>query len=177
MTIPLFKDAEFVACVYRGLVDDFAVQARSAIAEKVFKNARKKFAAMLLKVGTREISAWDYYCYGLHKGNSAFRDKFISDYIRLALMKKLDKLPEAERRLIEISVLRLPEIDEQAVLRREVVHDLILSEINTLAAAHGATIELQPVRRPVVELSEIALALAAAEQGAYQASMNGASPA
>lgn len=133
----VLRNAEFVACVHRGLVEDYARYAVKSLAVKVFKGARKKFSKLIIKVQEREVSAWDYYCYGLYRGNSAFRDKFISDFIRLSLMKRVDSLPEENRRLIEISACRLEDIDERTVLDREAVLTLVQAEIKLLALEQG----------------------------------------
>lgn len=145
----VLRNADFVACVYRGLVDDYARMTVKTLALKVFKGARKKFSKLIIKLKEREVSAWDYYCYGLYRGNTALRDKFISDFIRLSLMRRVDALPEENRRLIEISACRLDAIDERTVLDREAVLTLVHAEIKLLALEHGrmlhqsATGELQ----------------------------------
>jgi hypothetical protein len=133
----VLRNADFVACVYRGLVDDYARYAVKSLALKVFKGARKKFSKLIIKVQEREVSAWDYYCYGLYKGNPAFRDKFVSDFIRVSLIKRVESLPEENRRLIEISACRIEEIDERTVLDREAVLTLVQAEIKILALEHG----------------------------------------
>lgn len=133
----VLRNAEFVACVYRGLVEDYARNAVKSLALKVFKGARKKFSKLIIKVQEREVSAWDYYCYGLYKGNTAFRDKFVSDFIRVSLIKRVESLPEENRRLIEISACRMEEIDERTVLDREAVLTLVQAEIKLLALEHG----------------------------------------
>jgi hypothetical protein len=137
MSAMVLRNAEFVACVYRGLVDDYARYTVKSLALKVFKGARKKFSKLIIKVQEREVSAWDYYCYGLYKGNTAFRDKFVSDFIRLSLMKRVESLPEENRRLIEISACSLDELDERTVLDREAVLTLVQAEIKLLALEHG----------------------------------------
>ena len=62
------KDGDFVACVYRGLADEYAMARATVIAAKVVKAARKKFSKLTLNVFDREISAWDYFCYSQHAG-------------------------------------------------------------------------------------------------------------
>ncbi len=137
----LLRDSDFIACVYRGLVEDYARRAVSGLAQKVFRSARKKFSRLIIKVYEREVSAWDYYCYGLYKGSSAFRDKFVSDFIRAALMKRIDSIPDEKRRLIEISACNFHDIDESTVLDREMVFALALAEIQVLALEHGQTLQ------------------------------------
>jgi hypothetical protein len=85
------KDVEFAACVYKGLVDDFARQSVKAIAGKVIKMGRKRFSRMTIHAGERQISAWDYYCYGLLKGDTAYGDKFIHNFLRLALLEQFQR--------------------------------------------------------------------------------------
>jgi hypothetical protein len=142
LTTLLLRDGDFVACVYRGLVDDYVRQAVKTVALKVLKSARKKFSKLIIHVYEREISAWDYYCYGLAIGHSAFRDKFISDFIRLAIMKRIDDLSEEKRRLMEISACDFLDIDEKTVLRREAVSQLIDSEFRVLALEYGRSLQV-----------------------------------
>jgi hypothetical protein len=137
----LLGKADFIACVYKGLVDDYARQAVKSIALKVFKAARKKFSKLIIKLQEREVSAWDYYCYGLYKGSSAFRDKFVSDFIRVTMMKRIDALSEEKRRLIEISACSFLDIDENTVLNRESVYALVQAEIQVLALDHGRSLQ------------------------------------
>ncbi|MDB5526839.1 MAG: hypothetical protein JWM58_4602 [Rhizobium sp.] len=141
MSALLLRDGEFVACVYRGLVDDYAQRAVKIVAQKVFKSTRKKFSKLMFNVYERKISAWDYYCYGLYKGDSAFRDKFVYDFIRLATMRQIDAIPEEKRRLIEISACDFQDIDRNTVLNRETVFELVQSQIHTLVLAHGRSLQ------------------------------------
>jgi hypothetical protein len=155
----LLRNGDFIACVYRGLVEDYARRAVSNLAQKVFRSARKKFSRLIIKVYEREVSAWDYYCYGLYKGNSAFRDKFVSDFIRVGLMKRIDALPEEKCRLIEISACNLHDIDEHTVLDRETVFALVLAEVQVLALNYGRSM-------PQISLGGTTTAHHAIENGA-----------
>jgi hypothetical protein len=130
------------------LVDDYARRAVRNIALKVVKAARKKFSRLIIKAFGREVSAWDYYCYDLYKGDSAFRDKFVSDFIRVALIERVDALPEEKRRLIEISACNLHEIDENTVLDREAVFALVQAEIQILALDHGRSLQMMHLPAP-----------------------------
>jgi hypothetical protein len=123
------------------LVEDYARRAVSGLAQKVFKSAAKKFSRLMIKVNEREVSAWDYYCYGLYKGSSAFRDKFVSDFLRAALMKRIDSIPDEKRRLIEISACNFQDISEDTVLDREMVFALALAEIQVMALEHGRMLQ------------------------------------
>ena len=137
----LLRNGDFIACVYRGLVEDYARRAVSDLAQKVFRSARKKFSRLIIKLYDREVSAWDYYCYGLYKGSSAFRDKFVSDFIRVTLMKRIDAIPEEECRLIEISACNFQDIDENTILSREMVFATVQTEIQVLALEHGRSLQ------------------------------------
>jgi hypothetical protein len=130
------------------LVEDYARRAVKTIALKVLKSARKKFSKMIINVYEREVSAWDYYCYGLYKGNSAFRDKFVSDFIRLTVMKRIDALSEEKRRLIEISACNLEDINENTVLSHETIYVLVQTEIQVLAIDHGRSLQQLYVNGP-----------------------------
>lgn len=153
LTALLLSNGDFIACVYKGLVDDFARQAICTLAQKVFKAARKKFSKLIIHVQERQISAWDYYCYGLSKGNSAYGDKFISDFVRLALMKKLDAIPVAEQRLIEISVFRLQDIDETTQLRSGAAIDVVHAELRRMMVEYGASVPVGLPQAAAVEPS------------------------
>jgi hypothetical protein len=137
----LLKNGDFVACVYRGLVDDYARQAIVNLAQKIFRSGSKKFSKLIIKVGDRETSAWDYYCYGHFKGSSAFQDKFVSDYLKLALVKRIEALSEEKLRLMEISACSLMEIDENTILRSEPLLKLIQAELQALLLAHGRLLQ------------------------------------
>jgi hypothetical protein len=138
--LPL-RNGDFVACVYKGLVDDYARQAVRNIALKVVKSGRKKFSKLIINAYGREVSAWDYYCYGLFRGNSAFTDKFISDFLRLAQLKQVDLLSEEKRRLIEISACNFFDMDERTVLDRNAVGTLVDAEVQVLVIDHGRSLK------------------------------------
>lgn len=158
----LLGNGDFVACVYKGLVEDYARRAVRNLALKVLKAARKKFSGLIINVYEREVSAWDYYCYGLYKGNSAFRDKFISDFIRVTLMKRIDTVPEEKSRLIEISACNFQEITEDTVLNRETVFALVQAEIRTLALEHGRALHQAYLNSPPAAHQAIAAGASAA---------------
>jgi hypothetical protein len=136
----LLKNGDFVACVYRGLADDFAGARAHAIAAKVIKSARKKFSRFTLKIFDREISAWDYFCYSQHIGAQAGADKFISDFIRVSLIKRLEAVPPVELNLLAIATVRFEEIDETTELNMGKVFQHVHEEILRIAAEHGQTI-------------------------------------
>jgi hypothetical protein len=136
----LLRNGDFVACVYKGLVDDYARSAVRSMAAKVVKSGRKKFSKLIIDAFERKVSAWDYYCYGLVKGNAAFTDKFISDFLRMSLLKQVDALPEEKRRLIEISACNFFDIDEATVLDRDAVVALVHTEVEALTIDHGRSL-------------------------------------
>lgn len=141
--MPEAGESGFVACVYKGLIDDFAARAVRAMARKVIKAARKKFGRLMLRVRDREVSAWDYYCLGLLRGEGDLRDRFISDYIRLVLLRKIEKMHEEEARLVEIARLGLSDIREDVVLTGEMIFEQIHKEVMNLAMAHGRAVQAQ----------------------------------
>ena len=157
MSALLLKNGDFIACVYRGLVDDYVQRAIRNIAQKVFKSGSKKFSQLIMRVGDREASAWDYYCYGLAKGSRTFQDKFISDYLKLAVIKRVEALSEAKLGLMEISACSLMEIDETTVLSSDPVMKLIEAELSDLVRAHGNTLlpEAQPHDLQSLRRSEV----------------------
>jgi len=55
----------------------------------------------------------------------------------VSLIKRVESLPEENRRLIEISACRIEEIDERTVLDREAVLTIVHAEIKLLALEHG----------------------------------------
>jgi hypothetical protein len=133
----LLENGEFVACVYRGLVEDYARQSVRTMALKVFKSARKKFSKLIFNVCGRDVSAWDYFCYGIYKGNSVFGDKFVSDFLRLGVLRRIEALSEEKRRLIEISACDFRAIDEYTVLDGNRVFAMVHVELQSLLLAHG----------------------------------------
>jgi hypothetical protein len=135
------KDVEFVAYVYKGLVDDFARQSVKTMAIKVFKTGRKKFSRLTMHVGNKQVSAWDYYCYGLLKGNSAYSDKFIYDFLRLALLKRIEGLPLEHLRLVSLAQFGLDEIDSHSVLNQDMAISMIEAEIRILLLDHGQIVQ------------------------------------
>lgn len=163
MSALLLRNGDFIACVYRGLVEDYSKRAVRNLALKVFKAARKKFSGLIINVYEREVSAWDYYCYGLHKGNSAFRDKFISDFIRVALIKRIEALAEEKLRLIEISACSFQDIDENTVLDHGMVFAVVQAEILAMALDHGRTLQQFHVSGSDSAHPQIAVSVASAQ--------------
>jgi hypothetical protein len=172
------KDVEFAACVYKGLVEDFAQQSVKAIAGKVIKMGRKRFSRMTIHAGERQISAWDYYCYGLLKGDTAYGDKFIHDFLRLALLKRIERLPEEHLRLVSVSQLRFEDMNDNTVITADAAMRMIEQEIRVMLLDHGRIVQqlltsgpaLSPMtsaHRPVALRDETEF---------YQVSANGASP-
>lgn len=147
----LLENGDFVACVYRGLADDFADMRACAIATKVVKTARKKFSKMTLKVFDREISAWDYFCHSRHTGAVAGADKFISDFIRLALMKRLDEMPQAELHLLALADIPFHQIDEATRLTPDSVFQRVHREVLRLVGEYGRSVaQLAARETPVI---------------------------
>jgi len=135
------KDGARVVGAQRGLVEDFARQAVLTTAQKVFTTARKKFSRVTFNVHDREISAWDYYCYGLYRSGSAFRDKLISDFIHVVLARWVNDMSEEMRRLIEASACNVADAGDNAVLNFEIVRALVNAEITVLAIESGRMLE------------------------------------
>jgi hypothetical protein len=136
----LLQNGDFVACVYRGLADDFAGARALMIAAKVIKSARKKFSRLTLKIFDREISAWDYFCYSQHIGAKAGADKFISDFIRVSLIKRIEAMPPEELNLLAIATIRFEDIDEATELNMGNVFERVHEDILRIAAEHGQTV-------------------------------------
>jgi hypothetical protein len=139
----LLRDGDFVACVYRGLADEFASARSTTIAAKVIKSARKKFSKLTFKVLDREISAWDYFCYAQHTGAVSGADKFISDFIRLALTKRLEDMPAAELHLLALSDIPLDAIDPTTEVSPDTVFCRVRQEVLRLAGEHGSTLVIE----------------------------------
>lgn len=139
----LLRDGDFVACVYRGLADEFASARAVVIAAKVIKSTRKKFSKLTFRVLDREISAWDYFCYAQHAGAVSGADKFISDYIRLALIKRLEDLPPAEMHLLALSDIPFETIDESTEVSPETVFSRVRREVLRLAGEYGSTLVIE----------------------------------
>ena len=154
------EDGGRVVSVQKGLVGDFAQQVVLTTAQKVFNSTRKKFSRVTFSIHDREISAWDYYCYGLYKNGGAFRDKLISDFIRLMAMRWVNDMSHDTRRLIETSACNTAEVDDNAMLNREIVFALVNAALGGLALEHGRSLE----------------ALYANGARSHQAIENGASP-
>ncbi|MDH6266869.1 hypothetical protein M2360_002265 [Rhizobium sp. SG_E_25_P2] len=174
----LLKDVEFVACVYKGLVEDFAQQSVKAIAGKVVKIGRKRFSRMTIHAGGRQISAWDYYCYGLLKGDTAYGDKFIHDFLRLALLKRVERLPDEHLRLVSVSQLRFEDMNDNAVVSADAAIRMIEQEIRMILLAHGRIVQQLLMNGPALSLSTDANRSIDfhEEHIPHQISANGASP-
>lgn len=142
----LLKNGDFVACVYRGLVDDFAIVRANAIAGKVVKKARKKFAKLTFRAFDRDISAWDYFCVSQHAGAVSGADKFISDFIRLAIVKRLEDMSAAELHLLALSDIPFDAIDETTEVTPERVFRRVQREVLRLAGSHGGKIAVEGMR-------------------------------
>jgi hypothetical protein len=145
----LLRNGDFVACVYRGLADDFAGRRIEALAAKIIKSGRKKFSRMTLKALDREISAWDYFCYARFTGLQSSTDKFITDFLRLALVKRLEDMPDAELQLLALTDIPIDAIDETTTIAPEAVFQRIHAAVIRLACEHGRTVAETP---PEVEL-------------------------
>jgi len=139
----LLRNGDFVACVYRGLADEYAMARATVVAAKVIKAARKKFSKLTLKVFDREISAWDYFCYSQHVGAVAGADKFISDFIRLDLIERLEGMPRAEINLLALADVPIEAIDEDTQIEPQGVFRRVQSEVLRLAGEHGRTLVLE----------------------------------
>lgn len=148
MSTFLLKDLEFAACVYKGLVEDFAQQSVKAIAGKVVKMGRKRFSRMTIHAGERQISAWDYYCYGLLKGDTAYGDKFIHDFLRLALLKRIERLPDEHLRLVSVSQLRFEDMNDNVVISADAAIRLVEQEIRMMLIDHGRIVKQILVAEP-----------------------------
>ena len=156
----LSVNGEFVACVYRGLADEFAERRAARVAAKVVKSARKKFCRMTLKALDREISAWDYYCYAQHTGSMSGADKFISDFLRLALVRRLDEMQPAEFHLLALADIPFDEIDEATTIAPDSVFRRIHAEVQRLVHDHGRSIaEPQPSPDEDSETAQLAVEL------------------
>lgn len=143
VTEMLLRNGDFVACVYRGLADEYAMARATVIAAKVIKAARKKFSRLNLKVFDREISAWDYFCYSQYTGSVAGADKFISDFIRLTLTTRLEGMPRAEINLLALCDVPFEAIGEETQLEVDGVFSRVLGEVLRLAGDHGRTMVLE----------------------------------
>ncbi|WP_137154050.1 hypothetical protein [Rhizobium sp. FKL33] len=141
MSTFLMKDVEFAACVYKGLVEDFAQQSVKAIACKVIKMGRKRFSRMTIHAGERQVSAWDYYCYGLLKGDTAYGDKFIHDFLRLALLKRVERLPVEHLRLVSVSQLAFEDMNDDVVIGPEAALRMIERHIHVMLIDHGRVVQ------------------------------------
>lgn len=173
----LLKNGDFVACVYRGLADDFATARAAAIAAKVIKATRKKFSKLVMKVSDREISAWDYFCYSQHAGARANADKFISDYIRLALIKRIEDLPAAELHLLALADIPFDTIDEETRIEPEMVFRRVQIEVLRRASEHGSTLAIQGGHDASLAPPVRALPIAGQTgMAAQNSNANGASP-
>lgn len=139
----LLKNGDFVACVYRGLADEYAMARATVIAAKIIKAARKKFAKLTLNVFDREVSAWDYFCYSQHTGAVAGADKFISDFIRLTLSERLDGMPRAEINLLALADVPFDTIGENTQIEPNTVFSRVHGEVLRLAGEHGRKLVLQ----------------------------------
>lgn len=139
----LLRNGDFVACVYRGLADEYAMARATVIAAKVIKAARKKFSKLTLNVFDREISAWDYFCYSQHVGAVAGADKFISDFIRMTLIERLEVMPKAEINLLALADVPIEAIDEETQIEPQGVFRRVQGEVLRLAGEHGRTLVLE----------------------------------
>jgi hypothetical protein len=155
------KDGARLAGARSELLDDFAQQAVKATAQKVFRTASKKFSRMTLVTPERNISAWDFYCYGRFRNGSAFRDRLITDFLRFTLDRWVDDMSDELRWLIEMSACDCIDVEDDEVLSREIVRAVILAEINGLVSEHGQSLHAQYRTVP---------------PKVYQAIANGASP-
>lgn len=178
MSTFLMKDVEFAACVYKGLVEDFAQQSIKTVAGKVIKMGRKRFSRMTIHAGDRQVSAWDYYCYGLLKGDTAYGDKFIHDFLRLALLKRIERLSDEHLRLISVSQLGFEEMNDNAVITAEGAMRMIEQEIRVMLLDHGRIVQQLLMSGPVLSpMPSAHRPLAIGEEPEfYQVSANGASP-
>lgn len=138
----LLRNGDFVACVYRGLADEYATARARVVAAKVVKAARKKFSRLTLNAFDREITAWDYFCHSQYTGSVACADKFISDFIRLTLGSRLENMPIAEINLLALADVPFEAIGEETRLDIDGVFTRILAEILTLAREQGRTLVL-----------------------------------
>ncbi|MGV3551699.1 hypothetical protein [Rhizobium sp.] len=114
----------------------------TVIAAKIIKAARKKFSRLTLHVLDREISAWDYFCYAQFNGSTAVADKFISDYIRMTLITRLEGMPRAEINLLALADVPFEAIGENTQLEVEGVFSRVLGEVLRLSGEHGRTLVL-----------------------------------
>jgi hypothetical protein len=139
---------------------------------------RKRFSRMTIHAGERQISAWDYYCYGLLKGDTAYGDKFIHDFLRLALLKRVERLPEEHLRLVSVSQLRFEEMTDNAVITTDDAIRIIEREIRVMLLDHGRIVQQVLLSGPVLSpvLSASRSAILRDEPDVYQISANGASP-
>jgi hypothetical protein len=135
------KDGARVVGAQGGAVEDFARQVVRTTAQKVVGSAKKKFSRVTFNILDREISAWDYYCFGLLKSGSTFRDKLISDYLRLMLTRWINDMSDEMRWMIEMSAFNSADIEENDVLSRETVFAVIYAEIQTLAVDYGRLLQ------------------------------------
>jgi hypothetical protein len=145
------KDGARLAGARGELLDDFARQAVSATAQKIFRTACRKFSKMTLVTPDRQISAWDLYCYSRFRNGGAFRDRLISDFIRFTLDRWIDDMSDEMRWLIEMSACDSIDVEEDEVLSREIVQAVVLTEINAQVAGHGRSLHERysaPAPRP-----------------------------
>lgn len=135
------KDGARVVGARSGLLDDFAWRTVEVAAQKVFFIASRKFSRTKVITQDREFSAWDIYCRGCARIGGSFRDKLISDFIRLSLIRWIDDMSDEMRWLIEMSACSSADVEEDELVSREIVMTVIQAEVNRLVVDHGRSLQ------------------------------------
>jgi hypothetical protein len=146
------KDGARLVGAKSELAGDFARQAVTATAQKVFRGAGKKFSRVTFRVLDREVSVWDFYCYNCFRNGSSYRDKLIADFIHFHLARWVEDMSQEMRWLIEMSACNSAHVEEDELLSREIVTAVIQAEINLLAAEYGRSVQEQYGREAVTSL-------------------------
>jgi hypothetical protein len=70
-------------------------------------------------------------------------DKFISDFIRMTLIERLEGMPKAEINLLALADVPIEAIDEETQIEPQGVFRRVQGEVLRLAGEHGRTLVLQ----------------------------------
>lgn len=121
--------------------DDLARIAVRNAAEKVFRAAEKKFSQMTFLVLGREISAWDSFCHSTFRNGGPVRNRIISDFLRLAMIRRIDGMSDELRWVIELTACDGVDDDEDETLNRAIVLAIIQAELTIMMQDYGRTLQ------------------------------------